>query len=132
MRLTDLHIRHFHDTGYLLVPHAVPVALCERLIAFIRQETRRENPPAGKLHRFHDRAPALVRDVIAGPALVGALTRLLGPNVVCVTNRHNHAGLNPPGAAIVRYHRDILQPTRGLVTAILYLQESTSPTAAHT
>lgn len=58
--------------------------------------------------------------------LVSALTTLLGPDVELVTNRHNHARINFSGDQKVELHRDILQATRGIVSAILYLDESTT------
>ncbi|MBV2156804.1 hypothetical protein [Kitasatospora sp. SUK 42] len=49
---------------------------------------------------------------------------LLGPNVVYVLNRHNQGSVNAPGTREVRLHRDILQPTRGLLTAVVYFEDA--------
>jgi phytanoyl-CoA hydroxylase len=66
-----------------------------------------------------------MRRVIGNRALTGALVSLLGPNVVLVTNRHNHATLNNYlGTPAEGMHRDILQPTRSIITAAIYLQDS--------
>lgn len=47
--------------------------------------------------------------------------------VVFVKNRHNHATINDAEAtkSESRLHRDILQPTRGLITAAVYLEDAT-------
>lgn len=58
------------------------------------------------------------------PNLILALTTILGPDIELMVNRHNHARLNFAGDQKVELHRDILQSTRGIVTAILYLDES--------
>jgi phytanoyl-CoA hydroxylase len=80
-----------------------------------------------KLYGLRDRKPKLVDQLIKHPQLVTALTSLLGPNVFFVTNRHNHATVNDREGtkSEARLHRDILYPTRGLVTAVVYLEEST-------
>ena len=71
-------------------------------------------------------APFLsVRKLIANEALVEPLRSLLGPNITFITNRHNQAALNSPGQFVPRFHRDVLQWSRNLVTAIVYLEDAT-------
>lgn len=62
----------------------------------------------------------------ANANLVSALNIILGPDIELMTNRHNHARVNFAGDQKVELHRDILQATRGIVTAILYLDDSTT------
>lgn len=56
-------------------------------------------------------------------AVLEPLRWLLGPNVELVRNRHNHATLLHPGVG-QRLHRDVLQWSRPVVTAIVYLQDT--------
>lgn len=130
-QLTDLQVRHFRDCGYLRLPHVIDSATCETLVDFVADQ-HHQAPEGGKLYGLLDRDPALIGDLIRRPSLIGPLTSLLGPNIVYVTNRHNHATLNPPGRTENRLHRDILQPTRGLLTVVIYLQDAaTSNGATH-
>ena len=79
-----------------------------------------------KLYGLYQRNPELMNTVIRNATLIGALNSLLGPNIVFVTNRHNHATINDTqGEPAEGMHRDVLQPTRGLLTAAVYLQPST-------
>lgn len=82
--------------------------------------------PNGKIYGLYDRHPELMQQVIGNKALIGALESLLGPNIVFVKNRHNHATINDhQGDPAEGMHRDTLQPSRGLITAAIYLQDST-------
>ncbi|MGC5344828.1 phytanoyl-CoA dioxygenase family protein [Streptomyces sp. DT24] len=132
MSLTPLQIRHFRDSGYLRIPGVVPAALVAEIRGMLRTEFAdasasvppRQGTPA-KLYRLHERAPGLMGRLITLPGLVGPLRALLGPNVVYLLNRHNQAAVNAPGETLSRLHRDILQWTRGLVTAVVYLEDAT-------
>lgn len=150
MSLTAQQTRHFRDSGYLRLPGVVPEPLAARLRRLVRDEVALSLPaatdarvttdarlttgtrvatdaPGGlpKLYRLYERDPELVGELITTPRLVGALRSLLGPNVVYVLNRHNQAAVNGPGTSEPRLHRDVLQWSRGLVTAVVYLEEST-------
>ncbi|MFF7047932.1 phytanoyl-CoA dioxygenase family protein [Streptomyces griseorubiginosus] len=131
MSLTAQQMRHFRDSGYLRLPDLVPESLASRLRGLVRAETAvspavADTPGAQpKLYRLYQRHPELVHELITLPRLVAPLCSLLGPHVVYVLNRHNQAAVNAPETAAPRLHRDILQWTRGLVTAVVYLEEST-------
>ncbi|MFF4895749.1 phytanoyl-CoA dioxygenase family protein [Streptomyces sp. NPDC001068] len=131
MSLTPQQIRHFRDSGYLRLPGLVPEALSSRLRDLVRDADARSGPvtqtPGAqpKLYRLYQRDPHLVHRLITLPQVVEPLCALLGPHVVYVLNRHNQAAVNHPGSAEPRLHRDILQWSRGLVTAVVYLEEST-------
>ncbi|MFC3986644.1 phytanoyl-CoA dioxygenase family protein [Streptosporangium jomthongense] len=120
--LNDLQVRHFRDMGYLRLPNVLDGAACRRLTAFVTAQHQAAG--GGKLYGLLGRDPAVIGHLIRHPRLVGPLTSLLGPNVVYVTNRHNHATLNPPGQTENRLHRDILQWTRGLLTVVVYLEDA--------
>lgn len=131
MSLTAQQTRHFRDCGYLRVPGVVRDPLLSALRTLVRDETSWSAPTAvapgdqPKLYRLYERDPRLLRELLVSPGLVGPLRSLLGPNVVYLLNRHNQAAVNHPGTAAPRLHRDILQWSRGLVTAVVYLEEST-------
>ncbi|WP_459838584.1 phytanoyl-CoA dioxygenase family protein [Catenuloplanes niger] len=92
----------------------------------------RSGPPAVstggqlKLYQFVDRDPGLGRRLITHPGILEPLTSLLGPNIIFQTNRHNQASVNGPGEAEARLHRDVLQWSRNVITAIVYLEDSTT------
>jgi ectoine hydroxylase-related dioxygenase (phytanoyl-CoA dioxygenase family) len=133
--LSHLQVLHFRRVGYLRVAAA---ASCERVdelravaLALI---AGREQPylqaPDGAIERISsvwDRSEA-IRKFFSSPPVLSPLQSLLGPNIVVIKNRHNHLTVNGPSTNDGRLHRDILQWSRSLVTAILYLEPSTSET----
>ena len=68
------------------------------------------------------------RKVFTSDLILGPLQSLLGPNIELVLNRHNHATFNRSGDSTTRLHRDVLQWSRAVVTAIVYLDPSTEET----
>lgn len=132
-RLSDRQVLHYRQAGYIRVLRAAsPDHLGElkevalELIGNSTQPYRRD--PTGSVERIAsvwDRSE-VIRRFFRSPPILGMLQSLLGPNIVLVKNRHNHLTVNGPGMNDGRLHRDILQWSRGLVTAILYLEPSTS------
>ncbi|MDF2460913.1 MAG: hypothetical protein K0S68_316 [Candidatus Saccharibacteria bacterium] len=133
--LTHTQVRFFQDSGYFRLPGLLSPREIEQYKAFVLGEKRREDAerqaagsgPVVKLYGLYDRNRGLMDRLIINPKLVATLWSLLGPNVVFVTNRHNHATVNDAEGTKdeARLHRDILQPTRGLITAAVYLEDST-------
>ncbi|MEV6976316.1 phytanoyl-CoA dioxygenase family protein [Kitasatospora sp. NPDC093806] len=127
--LTEQQARHFRDLGYLRLPSpGLPGDLLGEVAELVRARTARLPTDQAKVYRLYQHDRALMHRLVAHPALTGPLTALLGPNVVYVLNRHNQGSLNSPGAQPVRLHRDILQPTRGLLTAVVYFEDATVET----
>lgn len=127
--LTEQQARHFRELGYLRLPEpGLPRHLLDDIAQMVR--ARAAHLPAGqtKIYRLYQHDQALMHRLIAHSALTAPLTALLGPNVVYVLNRHNQGSLNAPGTGQVRLHRDILQPTRGLLTAVVYFEDATVDT----
>lgn len=142
LRLTDTSSisdanRHtlFSQQGYLVLPGAVPADLVhdarERL-SRLTDTARASGDRTSKIYRFQQAAPGIVGRIIDLPSLLQTLTLLLGPNVVMVLNRHNQGSLNDRDDSAIesRPHRDILQPSRGLVTAVVYLDDASERTGA--
>lgn len=131
--LTLEQARHYRSQGYLKVNDVFSNSETAELQAFVDFEaTNQELTPrdvggaALKMYGLYDRNRELMHRTIKNLHLVGALKSLLGPNVIFVKNRHNHATINnQTGEPAEGLHRDILQPTRGLITAAIYLDDST-------
>jgi phytanoyl-CoA hydroxylase len=77
-----------------------------------------------RLSRVFERGGAF-REALCSPLVLGPLASLLGPNVVLVRNRHNHATLAGSQTKSARLHRDVLQWSRPVVTVLVYLDEAT-------
>ncbi|MFD4536519.1 phytanoyl-CoA dioxygenase family protein [Kitasatospora sp. NPDC058397] len=127
--LTEQQARHFRDLGYLRLPYAgLPDGLLGEVAELVRACAAHLPTGQAKVYRLYQHDQALMHRLIAHPALTEPLTALLGPNVVYVLNRHNQGSLNAPDAQEPRLHRDILQPTRGLLTAVVYFEDATVET----
>lgn len=131
MPLSNEQSRFFRDMGYWRVSNVFSPEQTNQLREFVRQEAKQSTPttadnPNQKLYGLYDRNPELIHSIITEPKLIAVLESLLGPNIVFVKNRHNHATINnKAGEPAEGMHRDILQPNRGLITAAVYLQDST-------
>lgn len=132
MALTTQQIRFFRDTGFLKIPGCISdpnMAEMKRVLAWHvqnRVEPCRTNANGDvvRLDALISRDPVFL-NVLQAPPLANALRAILGPNIELKLNRHNHLALNARGDNKYRLHRDVLQWTRGLVTAIIYLEEAT-------
>lgn len=130
--LTHEQARHYTDQGYLKLPRVFNETEVTQMREFIVDEASRDQEAishlgnvAKKLYQLYDRSPEQMHTVVTHPNLVHPLESILGPNIVFVKNRHNHATINNhAGEPPEGLHRDILQATRGLVTAAVYLEDS--------
>lgn len=135
MDMSHEQARFFRSLGYFRLLNVLNPTQTKELRDFVLEEKRAENErrrhegkgESVKLYGLYDRNPELIRGLITNPKLITALTGILGPNIVFVKNRHNHTTVNDANGTKgeARLHRDILQPTRGLVTAAFYLEAST-------
>lgn len=131
--LSHEQARHFRSQGYYRLLDVYSSDETAEMRDFVHAEAKSLPPGARtlggsavKLYGLYARNTELMQRVVANPKLIGPLQSLVGPNVVFVTNRHNHATVNDQrGEPVEGLHRDILQPTRGLVTAAVYLQDAT-------
>jgi phytanoyl-CoA hydroxylase len=121
----------FRHNGFLRLRHQVPATYVAAMREVIDSELARASPPmrhndAGQIHRLDgllDRSPVFAQ-VLRLPQVVEPLMSLLGPNVFVLRNRHNHATTNRPGDIPFRLHRDIVQWSRPVVTAIVSLEDT--------
>jgi hypothetical protein len=131
MMLSHQQVLHFRHTGYLRLPGVLEPDFVTEISDFLTKEFAATAGNGAirsggqvKLYDFLHRAGDLGKRLACHPSLVNALTGLLGPNIVMPLNRHNQASINAPGEAEPRLHRDVLQWTRNVVTAVVYLQDS--------
>ena len=73
---------------------------------------------------------SLGREVATCAVVLDPLEDLLGPNIEVLRNRHNHVTLRLPDPNAERLHRDVPQWSRGIVTVLFYLEESTAERGA--
>jgi phytanoyl-CoA hydroxylase len=131
--LSQEQARHYRNQGYLRLPNIYSRSETAEIRGLVDSESQKlaDNAlaigsRAIKLYGLYDREPALMHRIITNQGLVGALESIIGPNIVFTKNRHNHATVNDhKGQPAEGLHRDILQQTRGLVTAVVYLEDST-------
>lgn len=130
--LNQEQARFYREQGYYRLTSVFDSEQTAELRDFVQEEASKLSDtvdplnPNRKLYGLYDRNPLLMQRTIGNKALTSALVSLLGPNIVFVKNRHNHATINNrQGAPAEGMHRDILQPSRGLMTAAIYLQDST-------
>lgn len=130
--LTHEQSRFYREQGYFKLKGCFDSNQTAEMRDFVIAEAEKQSSandasnPNKKLYGLYDRNPELMKRVIGNGALIGALSSILGPNIVFVKNRHNHATINSrQGAPAEGMHRDILQPSRGLLTAAVYLQDAT-------
>lgn len=133
MKLSQQSIMHFRQVGYLRISTGFSEEKVQRLQEEVQLHFKQAVPPlrkdaSGKVVRLDQvyQRSQLIRDVFLDSAILDALESLLGPNIELTLNRHNHVTLNTSSATLERLHRDILQWSRSVVTAILYLDDSTT------
>jgi ectoine hydroxylase-related dioxygenase (phytanoyl-CoA dioxygenase family) len=130
--LTLYQENHFRQSGYLILPGKLPKVvvrkLREAIIADVESETepvvRNDKGRVIRLSTLLDR-DALFSNVAGSPAVTGPLSDLLGPNILMIKNRHNHATMNFRSGKQDDFHRDNVQWSRGLLTVIFYLEDTT-------
>jgi phytanoyl-CoA hydroxylase len=136
--LNQYQVRFFHDTGYLTCPNV----LTQKEVASIKSELekmfdnaeepykRNQEGEIVRLYSISERSDNAF-GIAQHPEIISRLTGILGPNIVLVRNRHNHTCLNLKGKnPSDRFHRDVLQWSRPIVTVIIYLEDSNEANGA--
>jgi phytanoyl-CoA hydroxylase len=129
--LSETEIRFFRDTGYFKAKETLPDENVERMVSVIKDHIERKIQPyrvnskgvIRRLDQVLSRDPIFL-ETLRLPAILDPLQSLLGPNIEIALYRHNHSTLNLAGDIPFRFHRDILQWSRTIVTALIYLEES--------
>ncbi|MCA1594823.1 MAG: phytanoyl-CoA dioxygenase family protein [Chloroflexi bacterium] len=122
----------FRHNGFLKLPFVLPPEMVAEVSEAIQAGIRDEVAPVARdrlgrvvrLSAIWNRGDVF-RQVITYPALLDCLEGLLGPRIQFITNRHNHATMRLAGEDSHYYHRDVMQWSRTIVTAIVYLEETT-------
>lgn len=65
-----------------------------------------------------------VHDLATDNRLLDVVQRFTGPNIAMPLNRHNHVSINPPSGEQAGIHRDHDEFTRGLISAVVYLEDA--------
>jgi ectoine hydroxylase-related dioxygenase (phytanoyl-CoA dioxygenase family) len=135
---SQLRVRQFRDVGFLLVkgclsPEQIATAqrAAQDLMTDAIDPVRRDSQGrVVRVSRLYDRGGP-VAQLFGSPAVLDALEGLLGPNIELVLNRHNHLTRSDESGKARRIHRDVLQWSRPIVTAIFYLDDAYGEKATH-
>ena len=135
--LTEEDVWYFHHNGF----HRVREPLPDDLLTRLNEATDRaitgcvepvvwEPDSTGRSEDVRRLSKVLSRDPVyleaaRHPFILDAVTVLLGPNVELLTNKHNHIMVRPAGSAAVYWHAGEETWDPCLVTALVYLEEST-------
>lgn len=133
MALTPEQLWLFRVAGFVKFPERMPPETVRALTDAIEHDIEHAVDPVvrnaeGRIVRLSnalDRAP-IFREVATSPLVIEPLTDLLGPNIELLRNRHNHATLRLPDPRAEALHRDVPQWSRGIVTVLFFLEESTA------
>lgn len=136
--MTDEDIWYFRHNGFYRLPQRLP----ENLVARLNEETtqqiasmqepivweddcRRGRPEhVRRLSKVLQRSGVFL-EAAQHEAILDALAGILGPNIELVTNKHNHLMVRPPASAPVFWHAGEETWDPVLITALVYLEEST-------
>jgi phytanoyl-CoA hydroxylase len=128
LSLSHYQVEFFRRSGYIKLDNSINSSLVEELLSSIGEAVDKQVKPYrennGEIYRIdnlYDRNDRF-KELIHNPVILEPLESLLGPNIEFTLNRHNHATLNIHNTH--RLHRDILQWSRSVITAIVYLEDS--------
>ena len=128
---------YFKYTGYYRIRETLPAELIDRLndvtshhiaemIEPVVWENKADRRPekVRRLSKIIERDP-IFTEAATHPLILEAIEGYLGPNIELLTNKHNHIMVRPGGSAVVPWHsgEEPWEPT--LITALIYLEEST-------
>ncbi len=123
---------HFRRAGFARAAEPIDVNLVSQMKNVILRDLNepkapyRTNPSGVpvRLDAISIRHPIFI-EALKTRAVSSLISAILGPNIVMLRNRHNHATLNRRDDIPYRLHRDILQWSRPIVTLIIYLESAT-------
>lgn len=128
---TFLRQDFFRSQGFLRIPDLLTedeaeearLRVAEHLAKIARGVGELATEKSTKSYQAVQNIPG-VMEVATNARLLDNLEGLLGPNISLVLNRHNHATTNPAGSEIAGLHRDHGEWSRGLLSAIVYLEDA--------
>lgn len=133
MGLSWNQIRFFRETGYLRMPGEVPSSdvremrdiVLHQIRDAVEPVRRNKNGDVWRLDKVIDRGEVFRRVFLESSTILDSIESLLGPNIEFMLSPHNHATINLPRLAETRLHRDVLQWSSTILTAIVYLENAT-------
>ena len=136
--MTQEEAWYFRHNGFHRVARPLPRKLVARLNAVTDEQiatlaepvvwetgaTSRTPQDVRRLSKVLARDPVYL-EAATHPIVLNALAGVLGDNIELLTNKHNHIMVRPPNSAPVPWHsgEELYEPT--LITALIYLEEST-------
>jgi phytanoyl-CoA hydroxylase len=124
-------VTHFRHNGYLVLPRRLSADRVDRLKQTILHDVQkfvepvvRDEDRVTRISQILDRNPVFL-ETARCREVIEPLKVLLGPNILVLKNRHNHATLNYRTHKRDNFHRDNVQWSRGLLTVIFYLEDTT-------
>jgi phytanoyl-CoA hydroxylase len=131
--LTPEQLWLFRIAGFVKLPQGLPPETVSALKDAIQHDIDNAVEPVvrnaeGRIVRLSntlDRAP-IFREVATSPLVIEPLQDLLGLHIELLRNRHNHVTLRLPDPRAEALHRDVPQWSRGIVTVLFFLEESTA------
>ena len=136
--MTQEEAWYFRHNGFHRIARTLPKKLVARLNAVTDEQIATLAEPVEWETSTNSRTPqdvrrlskVLARDPVyleaaTHPIVLDALAGILGNNIELLTNKHNHIMVRPPNSAPVPWHsgEELYEPT--LITALIYLEEST-------
>jgi len=134
---TEEDIWYFKTTGFYKVREALPSDLIDRLNDVTSEQISDMHEPI-VWEEKGDQKPENVRrlskifsrdeaysEAATHPIILDALEGIIGPNIELLTNKHNHVMVRPGGSYPVPWHAGEETYDHTLITALIYLQEST-------
>lgn len=113
----------FRSVGYAVLDQVIPSGALEALLKRCRDLPNLVEVRSGELRAelIHDHVD--LREFLNScPSLQEHLKEIVGPNLVLITNRHNHFGVSSdPAYRSARMHRDALGWTRSYITVLVPL-----------
>jgi len=129
MTLTHEQVTHFRRVGYFRIDNVIDDALADELLACVAGDCPHLDATVtpistAKQYRMYEQHHSTMSRLVTHPDVVAAVSSILGPNVVFVTNRHNQSAMNYPGNVDTRLHRDVLHWSRNVITVVAYLADA--------
>jgi phytanoyl-CoA hydroxylase len=135
MSLSVEQYNFFRHNGFLKLPKRLPSQIVDEqkkaILSHIEDQVEpivvdKDNRPI-RISKIWERG-GIFQEMLTHPYVLDPLETLLGPNIVYVLNRHNHATLrlrdDRAAAMSSGTHRDVDEWSRTILTVIFYLEDT--------